>query len=77
MAKDFPAVLDVPKTFEVISSIIGCKLNINFKSADFRWLKALLSNASLESTVVLKVNEAAEELFSSLIIAHFEGDALA
>jgi len=77
MAKDFPAVLDVPKTFEEISSIIDYTLNISFKSADFRWLKAPKSNAGLESTVVLKVNEAAEELFSSLIIAYFEGDALA
>ncbi|HYA61474.1 MAG TPA: hypothetical protein VED16_05270 [Candidatus Acidoferrum sp.] len=77
MAKDFPVVLNVPKTFEVISSIIDCTLNINFKSAAFEWLKTLLSNASLENTVVLKVKEAAEGLFSSLIMAHFEGDALA
>ena len=77
MAKDFSVVLEVPRTLEAISSIIDYTLNISFRSVDFRWLKAPKSNARFESTVALKVNEAAEELFRTLIIAYFEGDAFA
>ena len=75
MARDFSAVLYVPKTLQLIPSIIGYTLNIRFKSAGFQWLTAPESNAGLESSITLKINEAADELFNRL--SPFEGDALA
>jgi len=75
MATDFSAVLYVPKTLQLIPSIIGYTLNIRFKSAGFQWLTAPESNAGLESSITLKINEAADELFNRL--SPFEGDALA
>ena len=77
MARDFSAVPHVPKTLEFILSIIGYTLNIRFKSAGFQWLKAPESNAGLKSTITLKINEAADELFNTRTITHSEGDALA
>jgi hypothetical protein len=75
MARDFSAVPYVPKSLELIPSIIT--LNIRFKSAGFQWLTAPESNAGLESSITLKINEAVDELFNRLTITHFEGDALA
>jgi len=67
----------VPKTLELIPSIIGYTLNIRFKSAGVQWLKAPENYAGLESAITLKINEATDELFNTLTITHFEGDALA
>ena len=75
MARNFSAVPYVPKPLELIPSIIT--LNIRFKSAGFQCLTAPESNAGLESSITLKINEAADELFNRLTITHFEGDALA
>jgi len=77
MARDFSAVPYVPKPLELMPSIIGYTLNIRFTSAGFQWLTAPESNAGLESSITLKINEAADELFNRLTITHFEGDALA
>jgi len=77
MARDVSAVPRVPKTLEFIPSIVGYTLNIRFKSAGFQWLEASESNAVLESAIVLKINEAADELFNALTITYSEGDALA
>ena len=77
MAREFSTVPHVPKTLEVIPSIIGYTLNIHFKSAGFQWLKTPESNVGLESSITLKINEAADELFNTITITHFEGDALA
>jgi hypothetical protein len=77
MARDFSAILHVPKTLEFIPSIIGDTLDIHFKSTGCQWLRALESNAVLESAIMLKINEAADEVFNALKIAHSEGDVLA
>jgi len=77
MARDFSPVPHVPKTLELIPSIIGYTLNIRFKSAGVQWLKAPENYAGLESAITLKINEATDELFNTLTITHFEGDALA
>lgn len=77
MARDFFAVPTVPKALEVIPSINGYTLNIRFKSAGFQRLKAPESNAGLASTIMLEINEAADELFNTLTITQVGGDALA